>query len=40
MKERRSPVSLGVRTGASAPITAPLAGSLRVALIEFQASWL
>ena len=30
----------GTSTGASAPRTAPLAGSLRVAEIECQASWL
>ncbi|NMM25488.1 MAG: hypothetical protein HHJ11_18795 [Phycicoccus sp.] len=39
-KLRRSPGSVGVRTGASAPRTAPLTGSLMVALIEFHASWL
>jgi hypothetical protein len=37
---RRSPAPLGVSTDARAPMTAPLAGSLMVALTEFQASWL
>ena len=40
MNERRSPASVGVSTGASAPITAPLTGSLMVADTEFHASWL
>jgi hypothetical protein len=39
-KLRRSPASPGVKTGARAPITDPLAGSLMVELTEFQASWL
>ena len=38
--ERRSPGSVGTSTGASAPSTAPLAGSFRVAAIECHASWL
>jgi len=40
MKLRRSPGAVGVSTGASAPIAAPLTGSLIVALTLFQASWL
>src|SRR5665647_719688 len=40
MNDRRSPGSLGVSTGASAPIAAPLTGNLIVADAEFHASWL
>ena len=39
-RQRRSPGSVGVRIGASAPMAAPLTGSLMVAEIEFHASWL
>lgn len=38
-RQRRSPGSVGAKTGASAPITAPRAGSLMVAEMLFQASW-
>ena len=40
MKLRRSPGAVGVRTGARAPMAAPLTGSVIVELMEFQASWL
>ena len=36
---RRSPAVVGVSTGASAPMTAPLSGSRMAQAAECQASW-